>query len=249
MISITNSTNTQSFLFSCWVCLASWHDIILADNSKHYDHCTYYTGLPGGNPAPRPLIPKETRPKRNASATETHYGIDIGLPGPGLHQTRQDRVEGWVIQQRINNAEMGIRPEGGVQNSNRPTRLRRQPNLVRLRINEAPYPQGGVNRPSQRPPTSRPQVSIGLAELNAMHGNPQSQVQSAQGVSRLRRSPQRNNALLDQLLEENRRVRSTRRVRFSLPETPLAGPSAPRTVNLVTMNNTRIERGLVFVSR
>ncbi|PVF96666.1 hypothetical protein CPB86DRAFT_708599, partial [Serendipita vermifera] len=30
----------------CWLCLASWKEIIRGDNSRHYDHCAYYTGIP-----------------------------------------------------------------------------------------------------------------------------------------------------------------------------------------------------------
>ncbi|KIM22909.1 hypothetical protein M408DRAFT_78334, partial [Serendipita vermifera MAFF 305830] len=30
----------------CWECLSPWADIISGDNSKHYDHCRYYTGRP-----------------------------------------------------------------------------------------------------------------------------------------------------------------------------------------------------------
>ncbi|KIM19984.1 hypothetical protein M408DRAFT_332680 [Serendipita vermifera MAFF 305830] len=36
----------------CWKCLAPWAAIISGDNSRHYDHCSYYSGLPGRNPAP-----------------------------------------------------------------------------------------------------------------------------------------------------------------------------------------------------
>ncbi|KIM24892.1 hypothetical protein M408DRAFT_43062, partial [Serendipita vermifera MAFF 305830] len=30
----------------CWFCLAPWLEIIAHDNSRHYDHCKHYTGLP-----------------------------------------------------------------------------------------------------------------------------------------------------------------------------------------------------------
>lgn len=41
----------------CWLCLAPWRRILAGDNSKHYDHCKYYTGKKGGHPAPRSLRP------------------------------------------------------------------------------------------------------------------------------------------------------------------------------------------------
>jgi hypothetical protein len=42
--------------------LAPWKEIIRTDNSRHYDHCTYYTGVAGGNPAPSSLLAEGTRP-------------------------------------------------------------------------------------------------------------------------------------------------------------------------------------------
>ncbi|PVF96660.1 hypothetical protein CPB86DRAFT_708674 [Serendipita vermifera] len=46
----------------CWVCLAPWDLIREHDNSRHYDDCQYYSGPPGGNPAPPHL--KASRMKR-----------------------------------------------------------------------------------------------------------------------------------------------------------------------------------------
>ncbi|KIM19986.1 hypothetical protein M408DRAFT_277262 [Serendipita vermifera MAFF 305830] len=36
----------------CWLCLAPWEPIRLRDNSRHYDHCKYYSGKPGAHPSP-----------------------------------------------------------------------------------------------------------------------------------------------------------------------------------------------------
>lgn len=44
----------------CWFCLAPWLEIIAHDNSRHYDHCKHYTGLPGQRPAPPEMLAAST---------------------------------------------------------------------------------------------------------------------------------------------------------------------------------------------
>jgi hypothetical protein len=67
---------------SCWECLAPWLQIISNDNSRHYDNCRYYTGLPGENPAPAEIV--TARAVRAPLLSQTIFPIPTPSPVPSV---------------------------------------------------------------------------------------------------------------------------------------------------------------------
>ncbi|PVF96668.1 hypothetical protein CPB86DRAFT_816178 [Serendipita vermifera] len=234
----------------CWICLVSWKEVLKTGNSKHYDHCAYYTGVPGGNPAPQSFLPEEMRTNRTAGGTDIFHGDNINFPGPRSGRARrrintQERVQNWIDQLRRHNEEIGTTPESIIPNSSKATPLIGRPNALRLHLNNGPYSQAAVSRTLQRPPSSRPQISIALEELNAVHGGSRSRMLATQGLLRPPFSSRRNGVLRSQALEGSCRTHSTRRVRFSIPEPPPAAPLPPYSTNFATTNNAMMEGGLI----